>query len=179
MRKILIAIAALAVGAIASAQYQDTTPDLGQSAVGFSFRVGVYWPADNAMRDISNTFSDVGMEYELEKSLLSTGRTYISGDWISNKFVGGEHVANLTLNQRIYTRNQRFSAGGTPYFFLGGGVEFIHVNHIDTTTWCVRGGIGAEFKGNYFIEFGGYLSPKKDGINPSGIAGSIGYRFQY
>ncbi len=179
MRKFLIALAALAVGALASAQASDPQGDLGQAAIGFSFRIGVFWPADNKLRDIAKTFWDTGMEYEFEKSLLKNGKTYLAGDWISDEFVGSRHVANVTINQRIYTRDMRFAAGGSPYFFLGGGVEWLHVDRMNATTWCARGGVGAEFKGNYFIEVAASVSPKRNGVNPSGVSASLGYRFQY
>ena len=182
MIRTLVALGALSIAAVASAQYQagEGTPDeLAQSAIGFSFRLGGYFPADSKLRDIKTVFFDTAMEYEFDKSFMKNGTTYVAGDWISDQFLGSKHVANLTINQRVYTKNVRFAAGGTPYFFAGVGGEWVHAaGTTNGTTWVVRGGIGSEFKGDYFAEVGGYLSPKTKGVNPSGIAVSIGYRFK-
>lgn len=178
MKRICFALAALAVGAIACAQY-DQTGDLRAAAVGFGFRLGGYFPADSKLRDVKTVFIDFGIEYDFEKSLMKNGTTYVSGDWISDTFLGGRHVADLAINQRLYTKNERFAAGGTPYFYVGVGANWVHAAGVSNgTTWVVRGGIGSEFKGDYFAEVGGMLSPKVKGVNPSGLSASIGYRFK-
>jgi hypothetical protein len=177
MTRVLVALAILGVGALASAQ--DTPGDLSSAAVGFGFRLGGFFPADNKVRDVKSSFLDVGLEYELEKSLLANGTSYIAGDWISSTFLGGQHIATLSINQRIYTKNERFAAGGSAYFYAGVGAQWLHVaGSTSSTTWLLRGGIGSEFKGNYFLEVGGQFSPKVSGVNGSGISASVGYRFR-
>jgi len=179
MKRICLALAALSVVALSAAQSTDQTPDLRAAAVGFGFRLGGYFPADSKLRDVKSVLIDFGIEYDFEKSFMKNGTTYVAGDWISDTFLGGQHVADLTINQRIYTKNERFAAGGTPYFFAGVGANWVHAAGASNgTTWVVRGGIGSEFKGDYFAEVGGFLSPKIKGLNPSGVSLSIGYRFK-
>ena len=178
MTRILVALAALAIGAAAFAQTTDQTGDLSSAAVGFSFRIGGYFPADSKVRDVESVFWDTGIEYDFETSLFKGSTTYVAGDWIANTPLGGKHLAALTLNQRFYSGKSYF-VNGAPYFFLGVGTMFTHAAGSNSTTWVGRGGIGAEFPHNYFFEVGGYISPKINGINPSGISASLGYRFRY
>jgi hypothetical protein len=176
MKRILMALCALSICGVASAQYDD---ELANSAVGFSLRIGGYFPADDALRDIESTFINVGLEYELERSWMRNGQTFVAAEWIASEIMGGDHVLNVTFNQRIYTKNQRFAAGGSPYFFAGLGGQWTHIPGTnDETTWVIRGGLGSEFQGNYFIEVGGYFSPDTNGFNTSGICASLGYRFK-
>lgn len=177
MTRYIVALAILGTGALASAQY-DASDDISQSAIGFSLRLGGFFPADSKLRDIQTTFVDFGIEYEFEKSLLKNGTTYIAGDWTAVNFLGAKHVANLTINQRFYTKDQRFAVGGTPYFYAGAGAAFTHVAGSDGTTWVIRAGLGSEFQGDYFAEVGGVFSPKVNGVNASGIVASVGYRFK-
>ena len=178
MIRTLVALSLLTVGAIASAQEQSGT-DLAQSAVGFGFRLGAFLPADSRVRDVATTFIDFGIEYDFEKSVFKNGTTYIAGDWISPSLLGGQHLATFTVNQRFYTKNQRFAVGGSPYFYAGIGGEWLHAaGNSSDMTWVVRGGLGSEFQGDYFVELGGSFSPKVGGVNGSGASVSVGYRFK-
>ncbi len=180
MRRFFVVLCALTLGAMAFAQYDPATGDstLYNSAIGFGFRIGAFFPTDGALRNRSNTWSDPAMEYDFKKSLFKAGTTYAAADWISNKFFGGEHLLGITINQRFYTRPKRYDIGGTPYFFLGAGAGFEDHSGSQSTTWLARGGVGAEFQGNYFLEAAAIVSPKLNGVNPSGISVSLGYRFK-
>ena len=176
----MLALCALSLGAVASAQYD---PSAGQqtlydSARGFGFRIGAYFPTDQKLRDFSNTWVDTAVEYDFERGLFKAGTTYAAVDWASSKIFGGTHLLGVTVNQRFYTRPNRYAAGGTPYFFLGAGAGWQDVEGSTSTTWLVRGGVGAEFQGNYFLEAAAVISPKLNGVNPSGISASLGYRFK-
>ena len=166
---------------MAFAQYDPNTGDstLYDSARGFGFRIGAYFPTDSALRQVANTWTDAGIEYDFQKSIFKAGTTYGAFDWAANKFFGGTHLAALTVNQRFYTRPKRYAIGGTPYFFLGAGAGWEDAGSSRTsTTWIARGGIGSEFQGNYFLEAAAVVSPKLNGVNPSGISVSLGYRFR-
>jgi len=179
MRRIFVALAALLVASFASAQYSDQPNDLGQAATGFSFRVGAYWPTDQALRNQEDIFWDAGMEYDFGRSWVRNGMSYVAADWISNDFLGAQHYATLTINQRVYTNNRHLAAGGSPYLFLGVGASWLHMPGASDTGWVVRGGLGSEFRGNYCVEVAGFASPEMKGVNPSGISVSLGYRFSY
>ena len=176
MKRILVALCALSICAVSSAQYESA--DLSDSAVGFSLRLGAFFPADNQMRDIDNMFINVGIEYEFERSFVRNGITYMAGEWIADEVLGAHHVGNITINQRIYTKDQRFAAGGSPYFFGGVGFQWLSVPGLNDNGWVVRGGLGSEFSGDYFLEVGGYFSPDMQGFNTSGVCASVGYRFR-
>lgn len=166
----------LAVAGGAMAQ-DSSTATLAESAVGFGFRLGAFIPADSALRHNNSTWTDFGIEYELEKSLLATGFTYLAFDWASPEFFGGDHVAMLSINQRFYTGQRKYAAGGSAYFFLGAGINWVSDGG-SGQGFAVRGGLGTEFRGNTFLEVGANLSPKIHGVNPSGISVSLGYRFR-
>ena len=183
MRRFLLALCVVAIGAVAGAQQSiPDTGELAQSAIGFGFRLGGFFPADSKLRDVQTTFLDFGMEYELQKSLFTQGTTYIAGDWVSDKFLGAKHEASLTINQRFYMnpngKTKRFAAGGTPYFYLGVGGAWTDVNGSTGQGFLVRGGVGSEFRGDIFFEVGGQVSSRIGGVNVSGIGASIGYRFR-
>lgn len=180
MRRFFVVLCALTLGAMAFAQYDPTTGEstIYNSAIGFGFRIGAFFPTDGSLRNKSNTWSDPAIEYDFQRSLFKAGVTYASADWIASKFFGGEHLLAIAVNQRFYTKNKRYSIGGTPYFFLGAGAGWQDNNGNQSTTWLARGGVGAEFEGNYFVEAAAIVSPKLNGVNPSGISVSFGYRFK-
>lgn len=166
----------LALAGVAMSQ-EESSSTLAESAVGFGFRLGGFIPADSALRDNSSTWIDFAIEYEFEKSFLKTGTTYVAFDWASPQFFGGDHVATLSLNQRFYTGERRYAAGGSAYFFLGAGVSMVNAGG-NGSGLAVRGGLGTEFRGNTFLEVGANLSAKIHGVNPSGIMVSLGFRFR-
>ena len=180
MRRFLVALCALTLGAMASAQYDPNTggSTLYDSARGFGFRIGAYFPTDGALRNVANTWTDAAVEYDFERGIFKAGTTYAALDWAASKFLGGTHLMAITVNQRFYTRPKRYAVGGTPYFFLGAGAGWEDVGGSTSTTWLARGGLGAEFQQNYFLEAAALVSPKLHGVNPSGISVSLGYRFK-
>jgi hypothetical protein len=183
MRRIILALCVISIGAVAGAQSSAPNNDeLAQSAVGFGFRIGGFFPADSKLRDVQTTFTDFAIEYDMEKSLFSQGTTYIAGDWISDKFIGSQHEASLTINQRYYMnpngKANRFAVGGTPYFFLGAGGAWTDVSGATGQGLLVRGGFGSEFKGNLFVEVEGQITSRINGVNASGVGVSVGFRFK-
>ena len=173
MRRYLLVLGALAIGAVAGAQAET---DLSQAAVGFGFRFGGYWPVDSKLRNSANVWDDAAIEYDFQKSIMKTGTTYGAVDWISRNLFGGQHSAIISVNQRFYGGNHRFAAGGTPYFFVGVGAQFVDFNGNSGSSWMARGGIGSEFKGDWFLEAAGLVAPKVKGVDFSGISLSLGYR---
>lgn len=172
MRKLLFAGSALMACALAQAQ-MDNADSLSQSALGFGFRLGGYFPAESQLRDQNATWIDFGIEYEFEKSFMREGSTYLALDYVSPKLFGEDRLLALTVNQRFYTGGQRY--GGSAYFFAG--VGFGTISGGDSGV-IFRGGIGTELSSNAFLEASAFLGPDLGGINPSGIGLSIGYRFK-
>jgi hypothetical protein len=178
MRRLLVALCAMSLGATVFAQTGTDSSAVMDSATGFGFRIGGFFPADGSLRDSSATWVDFAIEYDLEQSLFGPGVTFIGLDWISPSFFGGEHEAALHIDQRFYLGPRRYSAGGSAYFFLGVGAVGIDANGDSSSGWLARGGVGTELRGNTFIELAALVSPKFHGVNPSGISASVGYRFK-
>jgi len=177
MTRFVMALSALAIGAVAGAQTQ-TLPDLEQAARGFGFRIGGFFPADNKLRDFETTWTDVGIEYDLERSMVKNGTTYLAFDWTSKGFFGGVHSMQFSFNQRFYGGTSRYSGGGAPYFYLGAGGQWTDFAGETGSSWLLRGGVGTELNNGWFAEAGGVVTPKISGASTSGISLSIGYKFK-
>lgn len=176
MTRLTLALGALAMCALASAQ--APSEDLGAAARGFGFRVGAYFPADNKLRDVATTWTDFGIDFDLDQSLIKNGTTYFSADWTSKGLFGAEHFLAATVNQRFYGGSKRYSAGGAPYFFLGFGVAWTDDRGSTGNTWVARGGVGTELSNGWFLEAQGLVSPKVNNATLSGVAVSFGFRFK-
>lgn len=177
MRRVLAAICVLGLGATVFAQSDNAA--IAQSATGFGFKLGGFFPADSAIRNAtSETLVSFGVEYDLETSLFGSGTTFFGLDWISPSFMGGNHIANFHLDQRFYMGARKFSAGGNAYFFVGVGLVGLDINGDSGTGWGVRGGIGTEMRDDWFLEVGGLVTNEINGVNASGVSAMFGYRFK-
>jgi hypothetical protein len=176
MTRLTLALGALAMCAVASAQAPST--DLGAAAQGFGFRLGAFFPADNKLRDAGTTWTDFGVDYDLQSSLIKNGTTYLSVDWASKGFFGANHFLAATINQRFYGGSKKYAGGGAPYFFLGIGGTWADFKGSTGSTWLARGGVGTELNNGWFLEAQGVVSPKVNNATLSGVGVSVGYRFK-
>ncbi|RYG27195.1 hypothetical protein EON82_00320 [bacterium] len=174
MRNVLtIAAAALGV-ATASAQTQD--PD-ALIPVNVSVRLGVGLPIDNDLRDFSNLFIGLGLEYKSSRSLLAGGETFFALDVFKGDRSDSGYVIPLTINQRFFTGN--IGDGRRTYAFVGAGVGFLKGQNNWDTALAVRGGVGADLGPRIFAEGSLTLTDRANraGFNGNLISLQLGYRF--
>src|SRR5471030_1645090 len=116
MRRIISAAAiltAIGVSAVASAQ---STSMIDASPNNITARLGVALPIDKSLSNVSNTFINVGLEYNFNNSLIKGGDTYLSVDAFFFNF-NGVTAYPVAINQRFYTGTN--PAGRRSYYFIG------------------------------------------------------------
>ena len=175
MRNVLtIAAAALGVATASIAHGQTQDPD-ALIPVSISVRAGIALPFDNSLRDISSALFGLGLEYQLDNSLLRSGQTYFALDFFKGDRSNDGYVIPLTINQRFY--NRRFNDGRRTYFFGGIGIGFIKGEDNWGQAFVARGGVGAELSSRIFLEGALTLTDKTKGISGSNVGLYVGYRF--
>lgn len=166
-----IAVAALGVATV-SAQAQD--PD-ALIPVNVSVRLGVGLPIDGDLRDISSSLFGIGLEYKIDRSLLSGGDTYFALDYLRTGSKGDKgQIIPFTLNQRFYLR--QLSEGHRTYGFAGVGVAWLNGDEWSTRL-AGRLGLGAELGDRIFFEGALTLTDKGDTFSGNTIGLYLGYRF--
>ncbi len=172
MRRMITAAAiATAVGTcgIANAQQKlDYYPN------NFTIRAGVAIPLDSSFSNVSNTFYDLGLEYNFNNSLFKGGETYLSVDGFFNT-MNSVDAYPVAINQRFYTG--RNAAGRRSYYFVGVGMTFISVTNATYEAISGRAGIGTELGPNIIAELAGYISDEAGGARANAITLDLGYRF--
>jgi len=173
MRRILTAaaiVATLGTYGLASAQLSDK---LDTSPNNITIRGGIAFPADSSLSNVSNTFSNIGVEYLFNDSLLKGGETYLSVDAFFNNF--NNVVAwPVMVNQRFFTGSN--PQGRRNYFFIGVGYSFVNITQSGGAVGA-RAGIGTELGPNIIAEFAGYVSDRVEGARANAVTFNIGYRF--
>jgi hypothetical protein len=163
-------LAALGTAGAASAQ----TNTLNLTPVGISVRGGVVLPLDSTLENLGNSLIGLGLEYQLPRSYLPNGETYLALDYFAPR-IGGDKgsVFPLTINQRWYDNPDGLRRN---YFFLGLGAAFIDVTNSEVAV-ALRGGYGIELGDRIFTEITGYVSDKAGGARANGVGLYLGYRF--
>jgi hypothetical protein len=174
MRKIyygVIGLAAMCATQTAMAQddHFDVTP------TNIAVRLGVGLPLDSALSDYGSPLIGFGVEYQFPNSLLSSGATYLSLDYLvaSTEFNGG--IFPLCINQRFYF-NQNKSDSTRTYGFLGIGAAIVNIGSSNTVL-AGRGGFGADLGPAIFFESALLLTDKQSGVSGDSVSFYIGYRF--
>lgn len=178
MKKALMLAAAASMGAVASAQFGNETGGEG-TAYNLRARLGIYLPFDDGLRQVSNTFFGLGIDYTLERSLIPGSQTFLSFDWLTKSSRADRgNVFPIMLNQRFYLGEADDVATSRTYAFVGLGVGVIDVNP-SSTRFGVRGGLGIEFNQNIFGEATLLISDRARNGGPAatGIGVYLGYRF--
>jgi hypothetical protein len=174
MKKAIFGTAALLmVSAMASAQgeHVDFTPH------GVTLRAGLVVPIDTTLRDVSNFFGGVGIDYTLDKTFRSN-ETYISFDGSFKDFSSDkDSFYPIAINERIRGARKSTAVGvGDTYTFFGvGGV----LSRQDSVKFFGRGGVGVELSPTTVVEVAGTLSAKNSaGESFNTVAIYLGYRFK-
>lgn len=166
--RILIALTALGLASLGSAQIQTPT--------NMALRLGVAYPIDNTTRDTVKNFIGVGVDYFFDRSLVAGGETYLSADWLGKSGSGAKGNAfPIMLNQRWYNNNSTESDLRS-YFFLGAGVAVVDVTSTKTVL-AGRAGYGKMFGEHLFGELNFVLSDDAHGARATSAGVYLGYRF--
>lgn len=172
MRIITAAAVLAALGTAGAASAQTKTIDL--TPVGVTVRGGVVLPLDSTLESLGNSLIGIGLEYQLNRSYLPKGETFVALDYFSPRVAGDKgSVFPLTINQRWYTDE---NALRRRYYFLGIGASFIDIVNAETAIG-IRGGFGAELGDRLIAEVAGYLSDKAGGARANAVGVYLGYRF--
>ena len=175
---ITTAVAALGIVGVACAQSSTTVIDATPSYL--TLRGGVTFPLDDNLRESSDLFGALGLDYEFRSQLIRGSTTYASVDWWFKGSNGGNgNVFPLTITQRFYNNHgNSYYKEGRSYFFVGGGVAVIDVASKSSAKFCVRGGFGTELGPNIIAEASLTLSDKsKTNVRANAVGVYIGYRF--
>lgn len=167
--------AAFGIAGVASAQQGGPTADL--TPYNVTVRGGVAIPLDSRLTDVGRTLIDLGVEYQLNNSLLKTGETFFSLDYLATnlRFQHGS-VIPFMINQRFYLSQPVGDDYRRNYWFIGAGVSFIDISSSDTAIG-LRGGFGAELSEHVVAELAGYISDRASGVRANAVTISLGYRF--
>jgi hypothetical protein len=177
MKFMAAALAAVGIVGGAMAQ-QDTKIDATPSYL--TFRGGLLFPLDDNLRESSDLFGGIGIDYEFPTQLIRGSLTYASIDWWFRTSNGDNgNVFPIAINQRFYSKGgSQFYDEGRSYFFVGAGVAIIDVAGKSTGKWMIRGGVGMEIGPNVIAEgvitFSDESSTK---VRANGIGVYLGYKF--
>lgn len=167
--KNLTVLAVLGLAAVSSAQVNFL-----ETPQNIAFRLGFVYPVDSTMRDVSNTFIGVGVDFPVNYRLLEGAQTVISFDWFGKSGSGAKGNAfPITLNQRWY-QGEPFT--GRSYFFAGAGVAVVDLTSTDTVL-AARVGAGREFGDFLFGELAFTYTDAARGARATALGFYIGYRF--
>ena len=174
MRKTISAAAILAAFSLAGIASAQTSGSIDTYPNNITIRGGVALPIDQSLSNVSNTFTDIGIEYTFNASLLKGGETYISIDGWFNNF-NSVVAYPVAINQRFYTGNN--PQGRRSYFFVGLGMTWTDVGSQTFNAISARGGIGTELGPNIIAELTGYIADEAGGTRANAITINLGYRF--
>lgn len=150
---------------------QDTTVPY-QAAV----RAGIQFPVNTDLG--SGAFFNIGLDYTFDRSLFSSGQTYLAVDLFAKntKFDSNQIYTGL-LSQRFMFGTSADQMTRT-YGFVGLGLGIIDVNE-SSTVFAGRLGLGAEFTSQLFAEVSLSLTSRarKTDIQGNFIGINLGYRF--
>lgn len=180
MTKKFMAMALATIGIVggAFAQSDDTRIDATPSYL--TLRGGIVFPLDDNLRESSDLFFGIGLDYEFQTQLIRGSTTFFSADWWLRTSNGDNgNVFPLAINQKFYTkRESRYYEGGRTYFFVGAGVAVIDVAGSSSAKWMIRGGVGMEIGPNLIAEaVGTYSDESSTKVRAAGVGVYVGYRF--
>jgi hypothetical protein len=161
-----------AIGATAVASAQTSMIDASPNNI--TIRGGVALPIDQSLSNVSSTFSNIGLEYNFNNSLIKGGDTYLSVDAFFKNF-NGVAAYPVAINQRFYTGTN--PAGRRSYYFVGVGMTWTDVSNQTYNAISARGGVGIELGPNIIAELAGYISDQAGGTRANAVTINLGYRF--
>lgn len=179
--KWILAALAAAVGMTATASAQKV--ESGGSNLPPQYltgRAGILFPIDDRLRDASNTFVGLGLDYTFSNAFLD-GETFVSLDWMGRTKGGGRlNAIPICINERFFLSHRLEGSIGSStnraYAFVGLGAVIIDAD-TTTTRFAGRGGLGVEFNKNFVAEAAVYLSTAFETAHFNAIGVYLGYRF--
>lgn len=164
----------LGLPVVASAQLQSNPPDVTPYNIAIRGGLG-FAVLDNSIRDVSNTWINLGLEYTFDKSFIKDSTSYLSVDWFGKSGSGGKgNFFPISLNQRFML--QKPINGYDAYFFVGLGVSVLDIKTTNTVLGA-RGGVGVDLGPHLFGEAAAYLTTGSDGVHGNIISVAVGYRW--
>ena len=179
MSKKLIAMALAAIGIVSGAMAQSDDTRIDATPSYLTFRGGLVIPWDDNLREASDLFGGVGIDYEFPTQIVRGATTYFSADWWFRTSNGDNgNVFPLAVNLRFYSNSGiSMYPEGRSYFFVGAGVAIIDVGK-STAKWMIRGGVGTQLGPNIIAEgvltFSDESSTK---VRANGLGVYLGYKF--
>jgi hypothetical protein len=174
-----LALAAIGIVGAANAQSDDTRIDTTPSYL--TFRGGLVFPLDDNLREASDLFAGIGIDYEFPRQLVRGATTYFSADWWLRTSNGDNgNVFPLAFNLRWYTNSSgnRFYNEGRSYFFVGAGAAIIDVGGKSSAKWMLRGGVGTEIGPNIIAEaIATFSDESSTKVRANAIGVYLGYKF--
>lgn len=172
MNKMIAAVAALGVmaGAVSA---QSTAQKFDYTPYNYSFRIGVGFPNDGALKANQDNWTNIGVDYNFNTSILRNGDSYLSVDWVTEEFSDYDNsMVTIFLNNRFYMDE-------TSQIYLIGGIGAVIAEFTagKETIFGGRFGVGYNLGQNIFLTGTYTFAGKVDGINPSHTSINIGYRF--
>lgn len=180
MTKKLIALVLATMGIIGGAFAQSDDSRIDATPSYLTFRGGLLFPLDDNLRESSDLFGGVGIDYEFPTQMIRGFTTYFSADWWFRTSNGDNgNVFPLAINLRKYTSKQSpYFEGGRFYFFGGIGAAIIDVAGKSSAKWMLRGGVGTEIGPNLIAEGSLTWSDESDTkVRAFGLGVHIGYKF--
>lgn len=171
--KKLIAAAMLAScvagSAFAQAREFDPTPH------GFSFRLGAAWPQDGDLRGDRESWAALGVDYNIQTSILRTGDSFLSLDYINSDFGGGgDAIVPIMLGNRFYSGDMDMN--NRSYFLFGLGAVVFQGDDNEVNFGGILGG-GVNMGEHLFFEGRFNFSAKVEGVSTNAFGLYVGYRF--
>jgi hypothetical protein len=180
MNKKLMAMALAAIGIVGGAFAQSSDTRIDATPSYLTFRGGILFPLDDNLRESSDLFGALGVDYEFPTQLIRGSTTYASLEWWFRTSNGDNgNVFPLAVNQRWYSKSGNgWYPEGRNYFFIGAGVAIIDVAGKSSGKWMLRGGVGTEIGPNIIAEavlnFSDESSTK---VRANGVGLFVGYKF--
>jgi hypothetical protein len=180
MTKKFMAMALATIGIVGGAFAQSDSTRIDATPSDLTLRGGLIFPLDDNLREASDLFAGIGLDYDFRTQLIRGSTTFFSAEWWLRASNGDNgNVFPLAINQRWYTgRQSPYYDGGRFYFFAGIGAAIIDVAGESNAKWMVRGGIGAELGPNIVAEgVFTWSDESSTKVRASGLGVWIGYKF--
>lgn len=180
MSKKFMAMALAAIGIVGGAFAQGSDTRIDATPSYLTFRGGIVFPLDDNLRESSDLFGGLGVDYEFPSQLIKGSLTYASLDWWFRTSNGDNgNVFPIAINQRFYGKSgNSMYPDGRSYFFVGLGVAIIDVAGKSSGKWMVRGGVGTEIGPNIIAEaIATFSDESSTKVRANGIGLYLGYKF--
>ncbi len=144
----------------------------------FRARFGVFYPAEDEMKDLSRNWFSVGMTYEIPASLLGVGTTEFSLDIYLRDLKGSRGTVTSLLVNQVFSQGNE-NEGTRIQLRLGVGLYAVDAIGPSKNLIGARAGATLWIDPNFSIEanydFTDRFGPQ--GIRANGLSVMLGYQF--